>query len=142
MKKQCVLIGMLFACGALFSQQVPTKQMPSVIVNQFNNDFPKAKYIEWELKNNIYTVEFELSSGKDYEAWYSFSGDQIRVQEELTVSKLPKVVISSIRNNYPAHCIEDVEKITENKTVSYKIDIEHKNHEQTLLVSNSGSIIK
>lgn len=141
MKKQILSIAILLMSGsALLAQDIPQNQVPSIVVNQFNTDFPKAKDVDWELKNNIYNVDFEQGWGKDFEAWYSADGKQIKVEEELTKGELPKKVIATLEKEYPSFKLDDIEKITEAQKVSYKVEIENKSMEKTLFINENGII--
>lgn len=142
MKKQILSLGMLLFSGALFAQDIPTNQVPSVVINQFNSDFPKAKDVDWELKNNVYNVDFEQGWNKDFEVWYAADGKQLKVEEEIAKGELPKVVINTIKKNYPSHRIDNVEKITEGNNISYKIEIENRDLEQILFIDKNGTLIK
>ena len=142
MKKKLIFIGLLFTGIIAFAQDIPSNQVPSVVLNQFNIDYPKARDVEWELKNNIYNVEFEKDWYVEFEAWYSATGNLIKEEEELSQNKLPKLVTATIKSKYPMHHIDDAEKITENKKISYKVEIEKGNEEQTLFLNENGTIIK
>ena len=135
-------MGLLFTGTALFAQDIPASQVPSIVINQFNIDFPKAKDVEWELESNGYKVDFEQGWNKDFEAWYSAAGDQIKLKEELSKNNLPKAVSSTLKSTYPSYHIDDAERITENKTATYKLEIEKRNHELTLYFNEKGIIIK
>ena len=141
MKKQILSLGLLISASALFAQDIPQNQVPSVVVNQFNTDFPKAKDVDWELKNNVYNVDFE-QGWKDIEVWYSAEGKQIKVEEEITKSKLPKTVVATIGKDYPSFKIDDVEKITEADKVTYKVEIEDRKIERTLFIDKNGTVNK
>ena len=141
MKKQFLSISLLFAVGLLYAQDIPAGEVPSVVINQFHIDFPKAKDIEWELKNDTYEVEFEQGWGKDFEAWYTADGKQIKVEEETTKSELPKAVVAAIQKSYPSYKIDDIEKITEGEKVTYKVEVEKRELDQTLLLDEEGTII-
>lgn len=143
MKVQILSVGiLLMSGGTLLAQDIPQNQVPSIVVNQFNTDFLKAKDVDWELKNNIYNVDFEQGWGKDFEAWYSADGKQIKVEEELTKSELPKTVIATIEKEYPSFKLDDIEKITENNKVTYKVEVESRDLEQTLFINENGTLNK
>ena len=51
---------------SIFAQDLTESQVPSVIVNNFKKEFPKASDVEWEKKGEQYNVEFEIGWGIDY----------------------------------------------------------------------------
>lgn len=128
--------------NAVFAIEIPQSQVPSIILNKFQQSFPKAYDIEWELKNNIYEVEFEQGWGKDFEAWYTADGNLIRLKEELNKSDLPKAVASTLKTKYANYRIDDAKKITENKKTIYKVELENNMEEFTLFFNRNGQLLK
>lgn len=141
MKKQVLFIVTVLFSGFLFAQDIQVNQVPQVVVNQFQNDFPKAKDIEWELSNNVYNVDFEIGWGNDYEAWYSAEGKLIKVEEEISKNDLPNAVTQAIGKNYPDFRIDDVEKVTEGNKIHYKVEIENREMEQVLHMDPDGNVV-
>jgi len=143
MKTFKTLATLLFTSSVLYAQDIPKNQVPSVVLNQFNIDFPKAKDIDWEMEGNIYHVDFELGWDQDVEAWYESNGKLIRLEEELSrKSELPQAVIATIEKNFQSYEIDDVEKITENKNEYYKIELEKGKKEITININKNGTLIK
>ncbi|WMX16339.1 PepSY-like domain-containing protein [Aureispira sp. CCB-E] len=142
MKKHQLLMGILLASTTLLAQDISTNEVPSIIINEFNRSFPKAIDVEWELKGGVYNVDFELEKKKDIEVWYSSNGEQIRLEEEVTIQELPVSILNTLEKNYSLYKIDDIEKITENKKISYEIEIERGNYEQVLLFNSKGELSK
>ena len=62
MKRKMILSACILALtmtGA-FAQHMPQSQVPAVVVNSFQQKFPKAKGVDWELKAGLYEAEFEI----------------------------------------------------------------------------------
>lgn len=138
MKSLKFLTVLFFTSTALFAQDIPSSQVPSVVLNQFNIDFPKAQDVDWKLENNDYNVDFEFNQGQDFEAWYSNSGKLLRLEEEISKSELPQAVVTAIKNKYSAYKIDDVEKITQNNTIYYEAELEKGDSEITVLFNKDG----
>ena len=51
---------LLLGTGTIFAQDIPKSQVPSVIVNNFKKEFPKANDIEWEMQGDLYNVDFKI----------------------------------------------------------------------------------
>lgn len=130
-----------FALG-LSAQKIFPEQVPSVIINKFNHDYPKARDIEWELKGNNYEVEFELGlADKDYEILYSPSGEVLRIEQEISASDLPEVVNQKVMTEFPGHRMKDVKKIVEEGRTVYKLEAKSNRTEWELVVDEKGNII-
>lgn len=104
------------------AQDIPQSQVPSLIVNDFQQKFPKARRVEWELKGDQYKVEFETGIlGDDHDVYYSRDGKLVHHKEEISKSDLPKNVLSKISKDFGGYRADDIEKISENGRVNYKM---------------------
>src|SRR6478609_6371041 len=89
MKKLILISSFAFTCFAntVFGQDVPQSQVPSLVVNNFQQSFPKAFDVEWELEGENYKVEFETGLLRDdHEALYDKAGKLLRHKEEISQS--------------------------------------------------------
>ena len=127
--------------GVANAQDMPQSQVPSVVVNSFKKEFPKAGDIEWEKQNDQYNVEFEIGFFTDYEAWFDATGKLIRYTQDISGSKLPEAVKNAIKKQYKGYRIDDAKKITENKVVTHSVEIEKGNDELKLVFSTDGKLI-
>ena len=80
MKKKAIqlLVVIMMTTGTIIAQDMRQSDVPSVVVNNFKKEFPKAKDVEWEMKGDVYNVEFEIGLFTDYKAWYEASGKIIK----------------------------------------------------------------
>lgn len=132
---------LMITTGTIFAQDIPESQVPSVIVNNFKKEFPKATDVEWEREGDQYSVEFEIGWFTDYEAWFTASGKLFKYKEEISERDLPKEIKNAIKTQYKGYRIDDVKKITENGVETYKVEIEKGNDERNLLFSKNGTLI-
>ena len=143
MKTKTVQIFLIFllSTATLFSQDVLQSDVPSIIVNNFKKEFPKASNVEWEIKNNQYNVDFKIGWFTDFDAWFTQEGKLVKYTEEISNSKLPKKIKEYVKNNFADFKIEDAKKVVTNGVLTYKIEIEKRNFEQNLIFSKNGTII-
>lgn len=124
MEKQVLFIGILIA--TVFSSQAQDlvqNQVPSVILNKFHEQFAKATDIEWEMDGLLYNVEFEIGWNTDHEIWYDTEGNIIKHKEDISRSELPEAVRNVIKTNFKGYTIDDLERITDNGKVCYKMEL-------------------
>lgn len=141
--KTIQLVAIFFlSIGTIFAQDIKESEVPSVIVNNFKKEFPKASDIEWEMHGDLYNVEFEIGWSTDYEAWFTTSGKLVKHTEEIKKSDLPKAVTNAIETDHKGYHIDDAEKIVENGVESYKIEIEKEDHDFDVFYSANGTVIK
>lgn len=141
MKAITFLAAILIGTTSLFAQDVPESQVPSVILNTFKKEFPKASDVEWEREGELYNVDFEIGFFTDYEAWFDASGKMIKYSEEISKSDLPNKVKDAIKKQFPGYHLDDIKKFTENNVETYHVEIEKGNDERRLIFSKDGELI-
>jgi hypothetical protein len=142
MKTVTFLTAILLSTATLFAQDIAENEVPSVVLNNFKKEFPKASDVEWERHGEQYNVEFEIGWFNDYEAWFSASGELLKHTEEISEKDLPQAVKETIKNQYADYSIDDAVKITENNTIYFMVEIEKGNEEKDLHFSAEGDLIK
>jgi hypothetical protein len=143
MKKVILVASFAFACIAntAFGQDIPQNQVPSVIVNKFQNTFPKAYDVEWEMDGENYKVEFETGFGTDHELWFNKTSKLIRHKEAISKSNLPQKVLNKINTVFRDYRVEDVKKITEANKVTYKLELKTITEEWKVVFDSNGTIL-
>jgi hypothetical protein len=125
MKVQSFLATCLLMVGLAQGQSMNERQVPAVVLNAFQQKFPKAKDVEWEKKSQYYEVSFELGwKFTDHEVWISPEGRIIQHQEDISTNDLPKAIKDVIRTKYKGFRIEDVDRIYRGKEVIYQVELE------------------
>lgn len=142
MKKMFLIVMTLGICNLGFSQKIQKNQIPSVILNQFNSQFPKATDIEWKMVGEFYKVEFETSRDVDHDVWYNVEGKMVKHKEELSARNLPTPIKEYVKKHYSGYKIDDVDKITEGKTITYKVEVEKYDREINLYFNENGTLIQ
>ncbi len=140
-----------YAISALFSvfagffsiaQDIPQNQVPSVIVNHFQQQFPKARDVEWELKGNQYKVEFETGLlGDDHDVWYDKTGKLVRHESEISKGDLPQKVKATLDSQYANYRVDDVKKIDEAGKIVYKIEVKSSASDWDLAIDSNGKVL-
>ncbi|HRN94437.1 MAG: PepSY-like domain-containing protein [Chitinophagales bacterium] len=129
--------------GSAFSQDILQSQVPSLTLNKFQQSFPKASNVEWELKGDLYKVEFEIGLlGVDHSVWYDKAGTMVKHKEEISSTDLPKSVLAAINKDYKGFRISDVKKISEGNTVSYTLDLKSFTQEWKMAYDSNGKLLQ
>ncbi|MFV0554006.1 MAG: PepSY-like domain-containing protein [Mangrovibacterium sp.] len=144
MRKCSLIIGVLLLAFGALAKDIPASQVPSLVLNQFYIDFPKAKDVDWELDRGLYQVDFELSWTRDLEAWYTAEGKQVKLVEKITKRELPQAVLDVIGRDYKNHTVEDAYRITTNNVVTLKVELERwfADDDITVHFNLDGTIVK
>lgn len=139
------LVLTLVAIGTVYfvqGQNLHQNEVTSVVLNQFNVQFPKATEVEWKKGGKLYKVEFETGRDKDHDVWYNAEGEMTKHKEELSRSNLPEAIRKNIKKDFKSYKIDDVDRLTEGYSIVYKVEIEKYNHERDLFYSENGKLIK
>lgn len=125
------------------AQDIHQSEVPSVILNHFQKSFPKAADIDWEIKGNLYEVEFETGLlGDDHKVLYSKDGKLVRHEEEISKSNLPKTVLASIKRSFNGYRTDDIKKITEGGKVIYNVELKNYSQEWKVIFDAQGRILQ
>lgn len=136
-----LIVALCLIAATSIAQDLHLNQVPSVIVNNFKKEFPKARDVEWEQSGDLYNVEFEIGFFTDFEAWYSTSGELIKYSEEISKRNLPKAIKNRIETNYSGYTIDDIKMFKENKVTTYQVEIEKDKQEINLLFLENGKLL-
>lgn len=133
---------LMLAANVSYGQDINQSQVPSVVVNKFQQAFSKAYDVEWEMKGDLYKVEFEMgATGYDHSVWYDKSGKMVKHQEEIAKSSLPKAVLSSISTNFKGYRVDGVSKYTENGKVTYKCELDSTLEDWKVTFDENGKVL-
>lgn len=64
------------------------------IVNAFKAKYPKAKQVEWEVKNTYQVAEFREGL-TEAEAWFDNNGNWMMTESDVSFRSLPAVIRNS-----------------------------------------------
>ena len=78
--------------------------IPTSVSNAFKSEFPNARDVDWDKKQNLYEVEFELNR-LDHEVWYNAEGQVVRHKQELKTRSVPAKVRQSAKKQYKGYRI-------------------------------------
>lgn len=142
--KRVFLIGAfaLLFINIASAQDISQSQVPSLVVNNFQQAFPKALDVEWELDGENYKVEFETGvTGKDHNTWYDKTGKLLRHKEEISKSDLPQKVLTKINTEFKSYRVIDVNKITEGDKVTYTLKLNSFTEEWKVAFDIEGNVL-
>ncbi|MFL9835333.1 PepSY-like domain-containing protein [Chryseobacterium terrae] len=135
------ILGLSF--NHISAQDIHQSEVPSVILNHFQKTFSKASDIEWEIKGNLYEVEFEAGFlGDDHKVLYSRDGKMVRHEEEISKNNLPKSVLSSIKRSFNGYRTDDIKKITEGGKAIYNVELKNYSQEWKVIFDSQGRILE
>ena len=109
----------------------------AALQQKFQQDFPGARSVEWETNDVVFEVEFKIGD-REFEAYYDAEGNLLKYEQEIHASELPEVVRAAIRQQFPRHRPDDVERIVEGTQTYYKVELKHRDREFTVYFTSTG----
>ncbi len=136
------LMTFLLAVNAAFAQKIHKSSVPSIIVNNFHQNFPRAYDVEWKLENELYKVEFETGLRRyDHTVWYDQSGKIIRSKAEIPKSELPEAVQSKLATEFRGYLVSDIKKIVDQNVAIYTLEVKKLYEEWKVSLDAEGNIL-
>ncbi len=139
--KEILLVACIFVAGTSCAQGIPRSQVPSVVLNTFQQRFSKASDVEWEQKDGLYEVEFDIGR-YDHEVWINPQGQVVRHKQDIPVKKLPKAVKSQIKDQFAGYRIDDADQIDEKGRTIYVVEIERGEEDRSLVFDATGKLLE
>ena len=131
---------MLGVC-TVFAQDINPNSVPANLRQSFEQHYPQASDVEWELDGQSYKVEFD-NNRLEHEIWYATDGKATRAEHEITEADLPQAITSVIASNYAGYKVESVEKTTVNGSTTYDVELEKGwNDEKDVVFNESGKVL-
>lgn len=136
-------IGLAGLLGSLSvaAQDLSPDRVPSVVVNEFQKQFPKATDVDWEMDEGAYQVEFEIDR-LDHEVWFDQAGRILRHKEEISTRSVPEAVKSAIRDRYRGYRIVEADKLTRGDNSVYKLEIKRLWKDMDVVVDEKGNEVR
>lgn len=130
------IVALLVSMGAL----AQSSRVPAVVVEAFQRSFPQASDVEWEVKGEVFEVEFELDR-LDHEVWMNAQGEIVRHQQDLRTRSVPESVRTGVRQHYPGYRITEAEKLQTGKETVYKLELSRWFKDLDVIVDEQGQVV-
>ena len=143
--KRSILVLLAIATISLrvSAQDILQRNLPAVVVNAFQQHFPKAKQVEWEkTADGLYEAEFELGLlNRDHKVYITPEGRVQKHIEEISASSLPAAVKQQLDTRYGGYRTGDVTKIESGEQVNYIVELENRREELKVSFDAGGKVL-
>ncbi|WP_405384784.1 PepSY-like domain-containing protein [Maribacter sp. LLG6340-A2] len=144
MKNKYILTGALATLGILIgsAQDMDPNTVPANLKNNFEQRYPAASDVEWEMEDDAYKVEFEMNA-QEHEIWYAPDGNTTKTEQELTEADLPQAIRNTITDSYSGFKIDEVEKTTEKGSTTYEVELQKGwMNEKDVIFNADGTVLR
>lgn len=143
MKKVSFVIVAVSIALCSCAQNIHPSQAPAVVVNAFQQQYPKATDVEWEKKGANYEVEFEVGvADKDHTMLIDPSGKIISHKQDIYKSELPTALLNAISREFPDYKIDDVEKTEAGGVTTYNMEVKKKPEVWKVVFGLDGKLLE
>lgn len=145
MKKLVFNLCVFFLAGVpVMAQNASVHRVPAVVINAFQQQFPKARQVEWDRKQDgTYEAEFNVGLiGRDQTAVISPEGKVLVHEEEIASSSLPEAVKNQIKVQFGGYRTEEAKKISTGHAVAYEVELENRKGDLKVRFNADGKILK
>ncbi len=133
----------LFMAFTSCAQPPAYPDIPAVIVNAFQQQFPKAADVAWKETGPLYKVSFETGLlGHDHDAWFDTKGKLVKNKEEIPASSLPAEVKKTAERQFARYRLDDVDKIDDNGVIFYEVELKNRKDERKVVFSADGKVLE
>ncbi len=139
MKKLSVILTVLFLTVGMTAY---SQGNPSVVIKQaFNQKFPGAKDMDWEVDEQGWEVSFKLKD-KEMSAWFDLVGNWQKTETELRKRDIPDVVKNTLHNKFPGFKVEKVGWVVTPDFHAYEIELKKGKKEKEITIDKKGKVLK
>src|SRR5690606_35987036 len=126
------------------AQGAQKRGVPAVVLNAFQQQFPKARQVEWEKKRDG-NYEAELDNGvlsRDHQAIIIPEGKVLRHEEEMSSYSLHDAVKQQIKAEFDGYRVGDAKKIDTAGSITYKVELDSRYGDLEVIFDPAGKIVK
>lgn len=141
MKNLIVTMALLVAFSTTSCAQKKS-DVPQKVKSAFDQKFPNAKKVSWELEDETeWEAEFKMN-GKEYSANFSLNGEWKETEYEIKKSKIPANIKAILDQNFTDYDIEGAEIAETASGKSYEFEIEVGEEESEVVIDANGKLTK
>ena len=139
--KQFVLLSLftLLLCSCDSDDNIHT-EIPSVVLNAFHGHFPEAAEAEWQKRDSLFEVDFELAE-VDHSALINPEGSIVGKKKDISLNEIPATVISGLTRNFERSDLGDPELVERNGRSFYQLELEKILFDKKIVLDETGKII-
>jgi uncharacterized protein YjiK len=121
MKKYIIIFLAVVGTSACDNPWGITK-LPEAVEDNFVKMHPTAERVEWNLEQDKYQVEFEIST-RERSALFSADGKLLEYSEEIDEQYLPSASMHYLQRNFGDNAIDEVHRVKQDRQTFYRVNL-------------------
>ncbi len=115
--------------------------IPATVKTAFEQKYPKADKVKWEMDSSNYKVKFKMDDIK-YSNVYNAAGSVLEAETRLEITALPQPVAKAISAQFPGYTIKKVDQSDRAGKMVYEVEIDKDTATWDVHFSPAGEVIK
>jgi hypothetical protein len=115
--------------------------IPENVLKTFNQNYPEAKNVEWEMEGNNYEAVY-TENNLERSIVYNKEGVIILTESQINITDLSDNIKNYINENYPASEIEKAEKEDSNEGIFFEVEVKNDDEKVVLVFDSNGNFLK
>jgi len=115
-------------------------EVPSVVLNTFHRGFPEAVEVDWQQRDSLYEVDFEIGD-RDRSALINAAGRIIGEKQEIRLEEIPSKVMSGLNRNFERSDLSDPERVELQGRTLYQLELDKFLFDEAIVLDDEGKII-
>ncbi|MDF2436346.1 MAG: hypothetical protein K0Q95_722 [Bacteroidota bacterium] len=136
----CSVLGLLLIGNITFAQKIQSSDVPQSILNTFHNAYLNAENPQWEMDYDNYEVKFKNNKAETTTT-YNKDGKWMKTETQVSRSSMPDAVKESLSKEFDSYNVNDIERVDKPDGVSYLIDLEYKQVNYIVSLTEKGDVI-
>jgi uncharacterized membrane protein YkoI len=138
----CLLLALAghAAAGEIRLDECPATVRATILQHERQGRVDEVKSYDIQGKA-LYVVEIDLPAKRELKLHISPDGTLMKMSEEMSLAELPEAVRVVVEEKAAGGSVDDVEKETVGKVVSYRIEIERRRMPDVDLVLDAAGVI-
>ncbi|MFC3196777.1 PepSY-like domain-containing protein [Parapedobacter deserti] len=126
------------------AQPIQTRSVPAVVLNTFQQQFPKAGRVEWERHGDgNYEVEFTVGlTGRHHKVAINHEGKMLIHEEEIAYYSLPDAIKQHIMAAFGGYRIGGAKKIEQGGNRLYEVELDSRHGDLEIYFNAAGQVLK
>ena len=141
MKRILGIFVIVLFTGSVFAQNISQSNVPAVVLNAFQINFPGAEDVKWKLEKGNYRVEYRVNS-KIHHLSMDNKGQMLKHSQDLYASEIPKAVLETIRSKEAYFDLHDADRFEEGYKIVYEINFKKDGKEHFFWINEKGELLK
>lgn len=114
-------------------------RIPSVVLNAFHSEYPRALEVGWIERDSLFQVDFEVGD-EDLSSLLNAEGQIVGIKSEISLKDIPMEVLSGLQKNFGNSELDEPELVEINDEIFYQLEVDKILFDEKIVLDERGKI--